>query len=155
MAAAAWLNDGIALEEFRVRKRKGGGSTGRCDLYLGLKKRRKYRHFDAEGKHCVVKLNQSSEKNLLNVDDCLARAADDASYLPRYKTASRLGFAFISFRGVKDTKKQREAFQEWAHRFGSGGVRCDAVAWFFLPNTKVDWPGAAILVQRAKRRPSK
>jgi hypothetical protein len=141
LSGAVWRVKGIALEEFKVRKR---GRYGRCDLYFGLKSGRKYNHYDAEAKHCWVKMYERVKAARDRIERCVGESRKAARRLLRPDDGTRLSLAFITFCGG-DRKSNGEQIESWIKELSSHYEKSRAVAWFFDERIE-ETPGAAIIM---------
>ena len=100
-AAAVWLNDGIALEEYseekkiknQNKKRKQDRTfTGRCDLYFEIGKQR----FACEAKKitCGIGGKSNPSKTIELVKRGLKKACKDVKKIPKDE-GRRLGMCFV------------------------------------------------------------
>jgi hypothetical protein len=149
LSGAVWAMDGIALEEFKVKKRAEDkrGAYGRCDLYFGLPSGKSHSHFDVECKHCWVKLHEPFEVGVDRITEALKNASRDAEKLPK-NASTRLGIVFVSFCAGKSHYDQDTELRKWAKELKSKKLNHAAAAWFLLTNRHSECPGAALLVAR-------
>jgi hypothetical protein len=153
LSGAVWLMKGIVLEEFKVQKDREDGAVnyGRCDLYFGLPSAGSYSHFDAECKHCSVKLHESFDVGLERLNACLKDARKDAKKLPQNGGSTRLGIVFVTFCTRKNHEyNSREELRKWTNGLKNTRLKCSAAAWFFLKGKRhSECPGTALLIAKA------
>ena len=109
LAAAAWLNGGVAMEE--CRHPKANAKSGRCDLYLRLGRK----NICLEAKQCFSKLEgrQRSEDTVLKE---LAKAEADVKQLDvgdDIRFAAVFVIPALSGESHKTGKSTTELFETW------------------------------------------
>ncbi len=155
LAAAAWLSDGVALEEWCTEKKSKNGQsrTGRADLWL---QRENFR-VHIEAKHVWIDLNDPT-KAIQKVKGKLAVAQSDACDISHdERREHRVGvlFAAPTMRRCASPTQAETRLKEWV-----AGLEklenCIALAATFDParwaGTEGDWfPGIALLIGEATR----
>ena len=153
-AAAVWLNDGIALEEYSSEK-KGGEEgelvTGRCDLYFQIGNI----GFACEAKKitCGIGGKADPSKTISLVKRGLKKACDDAKKLPKSE-GRRLGMCFVVPRlirtDIENKNKEIIKFQKAVEK----KIRYSSIAMVFPENTKekdkdekFHYPGIILLIK--------
>lgn len=126
LAAAAWREGGIALEEYSITKR--GGYQGRADLWVKMPDG----VFSFEAKQTWTTAVKGRAKERASY--WLREATSDARRIPKTEAAVRAGLVFV----VPDLPRSRvESFNPGAFVDEVAGVQHDFVAWWFAPKP---WP---------------
>lgn len=147
LAAAAWKEGGIALEEYSLTKR--GGRAGRADLWVKMPTE----VFSFEAKQTWPTAIEGRAKKLAAY--WLGEATRDASRIPKTEAAVRAGVVFV----VPDLPRSRQtSFDPDAFVREVAGVRHDFVAWWFAPKPWPEnyrrrvYPGVVIIGRRVVPR---
>ena len=115
LAAAAWMAEGIALEEYRTQKgKKSNPRTGRCDLFLGAKSRA---WFECEAKHTWCAVGRKVRNGFERAKSGLKDACHNAKQLPKAEGVRRLGLCFlIPYLPIGDKDYVVEQIEKWLKR---------------------------------------
>ena len=154
-AAAVWLNDDIALEEYSSeRKGKHGRKySGRCDLYFKTGKH----DFNCEAKKitCGVGGKSNPSKTIELVKRGLKKACKDVKKIPKDE-GRRLGMCFVVPRLTKAEIENKDKpiieFQEIIEK----GINYSSIAMVFpqrkktqkLNSEKYHYPGIVLLIKK-------
>jgi hypothetical protein len=132
LAAGAWLQGGVALEEYSASKfREDRESNGRCDLYVYLNNC----NFEIEAKS--VKTRLPSEPSLsLHLRKKFDEAVADANSLTPQKNMARIACVFYALRVEASRHLSQERldikYEEELERYKFALKKiaeCDAIAW--------------------------
>ena len=152
LAAACWLENGMALEEYGDNNTsKGNPYAGRLDLFLS----RNGIDYQVEAKHCWQHLTASTPKLRKQLLAVLNRAVDDVAKIPACDSRPvgvTFAVPYISSKHAPTTVVP--ALQRWQAMLDS--LNIDLLAWSFPP---VGWkmvyegyvyPGVALIGKSAK-----
>ncbi|MDB6063936.1 MAG: hypothetical protein JWR26_144 [Pedosphaera sp.] len=150
LAAATWLAEGVALEEWRTEKqREGGTGYGRCDLWI----RHNGQEYFIEAKHDHVTFRSGKHRNsgkVRQIKKRLRAATNDAKkhIVKCESSVKRLGVLFIGtkFRS-KNSKSLLEQRATWLKKLN--WIPHTAIAWLFLKpqsSEKKVWESRGIIM---------
>jgi hypothetical protein len=148
-AAAVWLCEGVALEEYNAEKKnKGAKWKGRCDLFFSLRDR----FFACEAKQVWCK-GEIFESGALTIDNSLRDAQADAQCLYK-REGTRLGICFVIPHFAADQDSCSQLLMRWLGQFKS--VNADARAWAFPEGARSlkssydgrFYPGVALFIRK-------
>lgn len=154
LAAASWLSDGVALEEWRTEKKAINGDcrNGRGDIWI----QRRHLRLHVEAKHTWVSLTGRPASGIRRVTAKLRMAQRDACDISCGRDEICVGVLFavpVVRRAVAADAANR--FRQWLD--GLQKLDCLAVAAIFDPpeldrrGTDNLLPGVALLIGRATR----
>lgn len=154
LAAAAWLSNAIALEEYATRKGKPEEeANGRCDLYIGLKDE----GFAIEAKQAWCPIGKGAKNGLKNASDGLLLAIKDARKLASDE-GNRFGVCFMVPYLPKNQEPNIDKLLEgWLKNIES--LDNSFIAWAFpekarghiSPNGRI-YPGVVLLAKKIGRQ---
>jgi len=147
LAAAVWKSGGVALEEYRTKK-KSKTTPGRCDLHFRLARNASY---IVEAKKLTVWITDKSEKSMNKIREALDLAHKDATRLT--EPEKKLGIAFVSFRVRKKYRDCTPLIKKW-DEVARNQHFFDHAAWIFPGEARAisRWackPGTAIFIREA------
>jgi hypothetical protein len=152
-AAAAWLSDGIALEEYSTFKgKKSEKYRGRCDLFFSFGDH----SFACEAKPAWCAIGRRAKSGCERVKSKLAAACAAALKLGSDEADRLLGLCFaMPWLPSADEDFIEEQIKEWLKKLISE-VRYDSIAWMFPFPEKTRclkgsdenfYPGVALLIK--------
>ena len=126
LAAAAWKQGGIALEEYSMRKH--GGCAGRADLWIKMPS--EMFSFEAKQTWTTVLPGRGRER----ASYWLREATRDAARVPKAEAQHRAGLVFV----IPDLPQRRvDSFDPAAFVTEVRSAGCDFSAWWFASKP---WP---------------
>lgn len=151
LAAAAWMAQGIALEEYKTQKgKKSNPRTGSCDLFLGAESGA---WFECEAKQTWCAVGRRARNGFESAKSGLKDACDNAKKLRKTEGVRRLGLCFlIPYLPIGDKDYVVEQIEKWLKDLD--GLKRDCIAWAFPEKTryiegsdKQIYPGVVLLVK--------
>lgn len=148
-AAAVWLCEGVALEEYNAKnKDKEPKWKGRCDLFFGLWNR----FFACEAKQLWCK-GEIFQSGAFIIENSLKGAQADAKCLYE-REGARLGICFVIPHFAADQDACNQLLVRWPEQFKS--VNADARAWAFPKGARSlkssydgqFYPGVALFIRK-------
>jgi hypothetical protein len=126
LAAAAWQNGGVALEEYSNEKKRGGIKySGRCDLYMKISKK----DYIAEAKICWPKAGKRARKTKSIIEEALKASERDAKKLRGFEE-EKMGIVFaVPMIPKAEGKEISTRIKEWQSLVKR--VNSTAMAWVF------------------------
>ena len=153
LAAAVWIADGIALEEYRTKKgKKSEKWAGRCDLFFRLGTH----DFACEAKQVWCSFGSGATKTLEKIKNALSIACKDAGNLDKNE-GRRLGICFvIPYLPPSGTRQiiVDQQITRWLEAIMT--LDYSLISWVFPKNTRspVDdsyiYPGVVMLIKEIK-----
>ena len=153
-AAAAWVAEGIALEEYSTEKGKHGEAwKGRCDLFLGIQGQ----FFGCEAKQVWCAVGRTARGGRAVVEAGLRKACGDARKLKR-REGRRLGLCFaVPYFPDRDRDHIEGHLKPWLE--GLKGIEYSCIAWSFPEETRYlksvngyFYPGVVLVVREVFRQ---
>jgi hypothetical protein len=148
LAAAAWSNNGIALEEYCTEKGRGAKAwSGRCDLFFQAGNQ----SFGCEAKQAWCSIGPMARSGIAEADTGLKEACADAKKL-RKDEGRRLGLCFaVPYLPEKYGADTENLLQGWLKELKS--LDYSSIAWIFPKNARYHvyerevYPGVVLLVK--------
>ncbi len=153
LAAAAWINDGVALEEYcTIKGKHSNPKSGRCDLFLGIGDE----SFDCEAKQVWCAIGRTAGSGISIAEAGLDDACIDARKLKKEKTR-RLGLCFaVPYLPIRDKDFIEEQLKLWLRDLQEIDYSC--IAWAFPEKSRYSlyrgeyYPGVVLMVKEVFRQ---
>lgn len=152
LAAAAWRNGGIALEEYYTEKGKEFRSwNGRCDLYFSAGEE----SFGCEAKQAWCAIGKKARSGVDEAEKKLKDACKEARQLSKDE-GRRLGLCFaVPYLPIKDKMHLDTLLNKWIEELKS--LEYSSIAWIFPGKSRYHthegelYPGVVLLIREVFR----